>query len=334
MIIRKSPAKHATHTDWFNMLDIDEYIRPSALAAIALCNGRARAEMTVCKRFPWIRDVLSSGAADQGTRAHQVIARTISEGFCNNWKDNEKAAENAIRLMYGLEAWAKDATKYSITFAYNTIRELSKVFEVRVLVEHHFKGNSIGIPRGGTADLVLLCYIGGKLIQVVVIDWKTGFTYQGLAEDSVQLGAYGAMAQEECKPQEGTTVYLVSGRRKEVSRCLYDSINIHGVKQYVQTVADRAREQNQTTRATLAGCRYCLALCFCKTARRKIMEATKTDKIRTTLEACELFQFIGDSESADKMQLFEDMRLASEFVKSGKKLCERFALLTTERANQ
>ncbi len=56
--------------------------------------------------------------------------------------------------------------------------------------------------------------------------------------------------------------------------------------------------------------------------------------VQQSLEACEMFSFIGETENVQKMQLFEDMKLALEFCKQGKKLSERFALLTTERANQ
>lgn len=243
-------------------------LRPSSLEAIEACPGRAFMEEQVCQLVPALDDITSE-AAQQGTWGHEVLASIAKEAFIGDWSGADAVIAGIEPRMTHLELWCKDAVRSCLTYLLGLLRRLtSDGYHVQVLAETHLDGTHLGIPRGGTADLILLVSDrDGRLIDVHIIDWKCGFVYQGEAADHLQLGTYAAMAAKRWDRAKRFIVHLAMGRRREFSSALYQAPELAAISHRIRGVVSAATAQVPVITPSLKACRYCKALPLCRKAR-------------------------------------------------------------------
>jgi hypothetical protein len=254
--------------------DIEEFIRPSSMAAIEKCPGRPTMEARAVAMVPILRD-LCSEPARQGTLGHDVLYGVGRDAFAGDWSRAQQIVAGIEGRMAHLAGWTKDGVRACLAYLCALVATNVRRFaRVDVLGEEHLDGAGIDIPRGGTADLVLLCYdAAGVLVLVIVEDHKLGFVSQGDAADHLQLGAYAVMAHDRWHPRDGVEVHLAAGRRHEFSSALYDSQTIAGVRDRLRRAGAAARVEAPELRPCRKACVYCRALIFCRPARDLIMDA-------------------------------------------------------------
>jgi hypothetical protein len=254
--------------------DIEEFIRPSSLAAIELCPGRPTMEARAVAMIPLLRDMCSEPAR-QGTLGHEVLAGVGRDAFAGDWSRAQAIVAGIEGRMAHLSGWTKDGVRACLAYLCALVATNVRRFaRVDVLEEIRLDGAGIDIPRGGTADLVLLCYdAAGVLSLVVVADWKLGFVSQGEAADHLQLGGYAVMAHDRWRPRLGVEVHLAAGRRHEFTSAHYDAPTVAGVRARLKAAGAAARVAAPELRPCLKACRYCRALLFCRPVRDLIMDA-------------------------------------------------------------
>jgi hypothetical protein len=212
----------------------------------------------------------------------------------------------AIAKMEGalsaLEPWSADAARRCVTYAVGVIeREKATGLDVSIEIEMQLPGASIGIPRGGTADLVVLVRDQGKIVRVVVVDYKLGFLDQGEAADHKQLWAYAVMAARKYEPTMGVEIHLAQGRRRDFSAAWFDLADIENAAEHCKRIAMAAFGADPELRPAIDACRYCKALPMCRAAREEIMKATE-----------ELALFGVDD--TNRMKMAETAKIAGRFA--------------------
>jgi hypothetical protein len=298
---------------------MEEFVRPSSFEAIELCPGRPSMEARAVALIPALRDMCSEPAR-QGTLGHEVIAGMINDAFAGDWSQAAAIIAGMEGRMAGLAYWCKDAVRHCIAYAFDLIRRhVPRYCRIEVLTERKLAGRGIKVPRGGSADLVLLCYDdAGVLDLVVVVDWKCGFTYQGEAADHLQLGCYAVMCADAFGPRHGVDVHLAMGRRHEFSSAHYDGATIEGVRLRITAAGARARTADPELRACLKACRYCRALTTCGAAREFMM---------TTINEVQHF----GADPADRVQLAEVAALAKRFAADADALAKHWRAQEAEK---
>lgn len=304
------------------MTDLLAFLRPSSLAAIELCPGRPAMEARAVQQVPELRD-LCSEPARQGTLGHEVLAGVASDAFAGDWSRAQAIIAGIEGRMAHLAGWTKDGVRaclaYLCTLVATAVRRFARV---GVLEEVHLDGAGIDIQRGGTADLVLLCYdTTGALALVIVADWKLGWVSQGDAADHLQLGAYAVMAHDHWHPRDGVEVHLAAGRRHEFSSALYDAATIAGVRDRIKSAVHEAMADAPELRPCLKACRYCRALLFCRPARDLIMDAR---------DQLALFGF----DPAGRLDLQDAAALAKRFAQDAKAVLDAHRAAEADRASQ
>lgn len=254
--------------------DIEEFIRPSSAEAIEKCPARPTMEARAVAMVPILRD-LCSEPARQGSKGHGVLYGVTVDAFAGDWSNAQAVISGIESRMAGLAGWTKDGVRACMAYVCALIAAATRRFaRVEVLGEEHLDGAGIDTPRGGTADLVLLCYnAAGALVLVIVEDHKLGFVSQGEAADHLQLGAYAVMAWDRWCPIGGVEVHLAAGRRHEFSSAHYDAQAIAGVRDRLRRAVAAARVPAPELRPCRKACVYCRALIFCRPAREFIMDA-------------------------------------------------------------
>ncbi len=290
-----------------------DFIRPSSLEALALCPARAQMEARACALVPALADYASEPAR-QGSMAHAVIAAVLADCAAGDWRTAPAILAGLGPRMAGLARWAADATQACLRYALDLVRSLLERFAaVDVLVEQHLDGAGIGVPRGGSADLVLLCRAvhGGAVIRVVIADWKTGFLSQGDAADHLQLAAYSVMAWDRYRPQS-IEAHLAMGRRREFTAALYREPEIEFARLACRAAANAARDPAAEIRPSLKACRYCRALPLCRPA---------TETIMTAADSLALF----GASPHERLALQDRIAVAQRFAETGRALLKEWA---------
>lgn len=283
---------------------IEDFIRPSAMEPIELCPGRPTMEARAIALMPFLSQ-MESEPARQGTMGHNVIAGVISDCCAGNWKNANEVLVGLESRMQGLAYWCKDAVRTCINYAFDLVRRyIPKYDTIEVFSELHLDGTGIHIERGGTADLVVLCYnkygYQLELDLVVIADWKTGFVSQGEAADHLQLACYAVMAADEFAPKSAIIPHLVMGRRKEHSSALYQQNAIEGARRRIIRAINAAQSSEPELRPCLKACRYCKAITLCRHLRNYLMHAQE-----------ELAMFGIDPEN--RLAMVEAAKLAKRF---------------------
>lgn len=257
----------------------EKYIRPSALGAIAECEGRPLMEARVVELDgePPVSEV-----ADLGTDGHRRIYEAIeSWKLCQEtgehgaeWGDTIAAACNAA-TEDGVDGWTVICIQRCLEFARDIITKHG-IEPDNVLGEHQLDMASVGfkqLANSGRADLVLV--VPGKL--VIVVDWKLGFIDQGDATEHDQTQAYAAAAAETFQATE-VQVFLVQPRAPKLHRITgakYDAQDLRDNRAWTASVLTLARAANPRLTAGYQQCLHCRALTRCPEARRFIMDASE-----------------------------------------------------------
>lgn len=302
--------------------DIEEFIRSSAMAAIEACPGRPTMEARAVALVPFLRD-LCSEPARQGSKGHGVLFGVTVDAFAGDWSNAQAVIAGIEGRMAGLAGWTKDGVRACMAYVCALIAAATRRFaRVDVLGEEHLDGAGIDIPRGGTADLVLLCYdAAGTLALVIIEDHKLGFVSQGDAADHLQLGGYAVMAWDRWHPRQGVEVHLAAGRRHAFSSALYDAPTITGVRDRLKSAVHEAKADAPELRPCLKACRYCRALLFCRPAREMIMDAR---------DDLALFGF----DPADRLALQDAAALAKRFAQDADAVLKQARAVEADRTSR
>jgi hypothetical protein len=295
---------------------VEQYIRPSSLGALHLCPGRAIMEARAVEREPLLAR-LESPQAKEGILGHMWVAQTLTMllDASDGWTD---AAEAFDRLAPGyrhLSEWTRAGARRCVSYAVALHkREMSVGWQkVETFIEQKLSGKHCGIPRGGTADLILVCH-GRTMRKVVIQDHKLGFLDQGDAATSAQLAAYAVMAWDRWEPKT-VEIHMAQGRIRAFTAATYDAEVIDAVRVSISYLATIARGQAHgeipELIPSIGACRYCKALALCAAARRRIMHA---------LQESALFGV----EIADRLELDEDATLARRFAEDVRALQKKW----------
>jgi hypothetical protein len=255
-------------------VNIERFIRPSSLGAIALCNGRPTMEAAVVEAEG---EPTSSPVADLGTDLHARTQQAI-EGWKlaqetgehgATWGDTIALACNEATAD-GVDSWSVRCLQLALEFARDLIAK-HDIHPDNVLTEHRLDMASLGFTKGGTADLVLV--VPEKL--VVVIDWKYGFLDQGDADDHDQTSAYAAAAAEtfDC---DKVLVYLCQPRAEKAHRysgAEYPAETLRKNRAWTAAVIRLARGADPQLDPSYAACVHCRALTRCAAAKEYIVRA-------------------------------------------------------------
>lgn len=285
------------------MPDIEAFIRPSALEQLDLCAGSALLQALVVERWG---QPGSSEQAEAGAYAHAAIALSLSQ---------RSRILVALTTLHADEFTIAMAQR-CLDFAWMLI-DLHQIEPEHVLPEHHLACSAWGLPRGGTADLVLVV----PFKKLFVIDWKTGFLDQGDAVDHVQIMAYGCAGAETFRVPYVEVILFQPRlpRAERVTRASFDAEQVRQGLAYVREVTARAREQLTAaqngmaleTRAGYQQCKYCRALPFCRTARTYMQDAIEVQEL------------IGATTPPEWGSLADAAKLAESFAEASKELVKR-----------
>lgn len=246
-------------------IDIERFIRPSALTKLSLCPAAARMEATVVDRFgePEI-----SIEADVGTRIHWYVAEAIKRArdTASGWDDiiamvcSEAASE--------MDTWSVRCIRLCIEFAGELIKE-HRIERSHILVEHELDMEGAGFRQRGTADLVLVI----PFHLVIVVDWKCGHLDQGEAVDHDQIMAYAIAAAVTFK-SSSVIVHLFQPRADKPRRESAAGFNAKALMANAAwsiAVTARAREENPELMPSYHACHHCKALHRCQAAKEWTM---------------------------------------------------------------
>lgn len=253
-----------------------DFIRPSAIKAISLCNGRPRMEAAVVNAYG---EPPASEEAAVGTILHAAVQEIIE-----HWKLCQETGElgaewgDAIALtINNLGAKHPDLSSYDLwclEFAARYARDLIVKHEVHpdnVLTEQRLDMLDVGIGRGGTADLVLV--VPHK--RVIVTDWKFGHLETDAADENDQTATYGGAAAATFKVRE-VEVHLVQPRAEKHARATaatFDANALDAQNAWTRAVVALASSPDPQLAASYDACKHCRALTRCKEAKDAIMNA-------------------------------------------------------------
>ncbi len=284
-----------------------EFIRPSSLAAIELCPGRPVMEARALAAVPAIGR-LERAVARQGTLGHEAIAQTLALIYHGPArKAPGLALAQMAEAMAGLQEWTRDGVRRCVAYVVALMDDLERDGRAPVLhVELKLSGKGINVPRGGTADVVI---VAGDL--VIVEDHKLGFLDQGDAADHLQLGAYAVMAWDRFRPRE-VQVHLAQGRIRAFTAATFDAAAIEATRRRCALAVAGAEQAAPLLRPSIDACRYCKAITNCRALRERIMIAT--DELA----------LLG-AEPEDRLRLAEDAALARRFAEEARELAKTWS---------
>lgn len=286
-------------------LNLDKYIRPSSLGAIALCEGRPTMEAHVVQLDG------EPPASEVATLGHDLHAR--AQHCIEGWKTGEDWARSILWETGNAEDQGVDSWSiYCLRAALETVRDLVAKHGIQpdnVLTEQRLDMASLGFPQGGTADVILV--IPGDL--VVVIDFKFGFVDQGEAADHDQLQAYAAAASETYTASRVLVVLLQPRAEKanRITQARFDADALRANRSWTMAVINLARGNNPRLTAGYSQCQFCRALPRCPEARKYIMDAK------------EALEIVGKPlDAAGFGALADAAKLADKFAETGKDIAK------------
>jgi hypothetical protein len=246
--------------------------RPSALTKIAACPGSPVMEAAVIAKFGEPRE---DDAASVGTIGHTWVARGIHAWKVAIFPENDRLASWGEVIAdtcnkattAGVDGWTVACIQMCLEFARDMIAK-HEVEPDDVLVEHHLDMSTFGLPRGGTADLILVL----PFKKVIVVDWKLGFLDQGDADDHDQLMGYGIAAATTFKAQQ-IEVALYQPRAEKLrraSRATFDSASIKANLAWLEAVLRRSRAADPVLEPSYA-CLNCAANTRCPALKEWIV---------------------------------------------------------------
>ncbi len=243
------------------------YIRPSKLTQLSLCAGAGWMEQAVVERFG---EPTSAPEAGLGTVMHGIMANII-QGWISGGEWGRQVAQNlAVAKVGGIDSWSI----HCLTLACEFFMALVTKFEISpegVMVEHKLDGQDLGLPNGGTADVVLVV----PFEQVILVDWKFGFVEQDDADEHDQLASYAIMAGRTFMTEK-VLVYVFQPRaEKHATAGQFDGEALKANEDWVRSVTAAAQDRDSELAAGYEQCRHCKALPFCPEAKEFIMRASE-----------------------------------------------------------
>lgn len=258
-------------------------------------------EALACERMPGLAE-RSSPAALQGTWGHEAVAQTLALIYADQGRmDDGEALAHMAPMIGRLEPWTQDGVRRCVAYAVALVAQAERETERRasIVIERHLDGAGIDIPRGGTADLVILAGT-----RAVVADWKLGFLDQGPAAEHRQLHAYAVMCWDRYEVDR-VDIHIAQGRIRKWSAAAFDAASIEQAREATRHIVATARKDDPPLHAHIDACRYCKALPWCREAREHIM-----------LTASEAALFGLNYE--DRARMDEDAKLAARFAQAVK----------------
>jgi len=241
-------------------------IRPSALERLSLCPGSAHMEAAV-------RETVSddSTEATLGSLMHAAVAECIERGVKQGVPFSDLFSSD-MQLRYPLDAWSWTCVERCVDFAVALVSKY-EITPDNILVEHKLDGADLGLPNGGTADLILV-----KPFEfVLIVDWKGGFIVQDDADSHDQLMAYAIMAGRTFNVKS-VHVYLYQPRAEESARAtaaLFNAAALKSNEAWVRQVAADAQDPDADLRPSFNACKFCKALGVCPAAKEMVMRASE-----------------------------------------------------------
>lgn len=273
----------------------DKFIRPSALAAIALCPARPTMEAAVVSAEG---ELPSSDEAVTGTSLHGFSQQGVEAWKAgSSWDDAIALACNGA-AQSGHNAW----DIWCLRFALEAVRDLIIQHEIEpesVLTEHTLDMVAMGFTQGGTSDVVLVK--PGKL--VIIAEYKFGFLDQGDADAHDQTSIYAGAAAETfaCDKVE---VRLIQPRAEKANRntgATYDGDTLRANRAWTAAVIRRARVDDPELEPSYAACVHCKALTRCAAAKEHFMRAKAAlELIGPPVDADARGELIGAAKLAQK----------------------------------
>lgn len=289
---------------------VEDFIRPSALFALADCPAYAAMSAAVVNAFG---EPPKAAEASMGDLAHEwgesgvrmLIADIDGEPF-------EELADLDTVLRELDAAMREDervdrGVRFCVAYYVRFIHDLAKkhgIAPMNILVEHHLGLNGLGMSRGGKADCILIV----PFHLVIVVDLKAGYDEQDDAEDHDQIATYctGAACDFQTPKVIGFICAPRSPREKRRTGAEFDGDALRDTAAWVQAVANRARAANPELCPGFNQCRYCRALTRCAAAKEFFMHLK------------EALEFIGEPTDADAWGLLASaVKLATKFGKDG-----------------
>jgi len=253
------------------MKSLNDFIRPSSLAAIAQCPGRPTMEAAIVNLEG---DQPDSPEASMGHQGHEIIGRNIEcwrlsqepGGLGKSWDEIIAQAADETTAA-GMSSWDSWCVRFCLEFARDAIRKYG-IEADNVLVEHRMGMADLGMA-GGTADLILV----DPFKQVIVIDWKLGYVEQQEAADNDQLQAYGVSAASEFKTK-AVLVYVVTPRAEKDYRITAGKFDAKALEEsacWTRAVVARAQSTNPELAPDYSACVYCRALRSCPAVKEHLV---------------------------------------------------------------
>lgn len=244
----------------------EKRIRPSKLEALSGCPGMALMEAAVIELYG---EPEESEEATLGTNLHEYARRSVEA-----WKSGVewgKAIADACNQAAadGVDGWSVTCLQRALEY----VRDLIAKHDIQpenVLTEHRLDMAAVGLPRGGTSDLILI--VPFKL--VIVVDYKMGFVDQGDADEHDQTSAYACAAALEFQCKR-VLVYINQPRAERERRfqgAVYDAEALRNAAAWIAAVLRRARGDNPAITPCYTSCVYCAALRHCPAAERFIVD--------------------------------------------------------------
>lgn len=287
-------------------MNIEKYIRPSSLGAIALCSARPTMEAHVVAIEG---EPAASAVADLGNalhdRAEAIVLSVVAGTF--GW---EEAIEHEAANMAaeGVDSWSIYCVRYAVGIVASLVRKHNIEID-NILTEHSLDMASLGFAQDGTADVILV--VPGEL--VIVADHKFGFVDQGEASEHDQISAYAAAAVETFNAKRVIVALIQPRAEKEnrITQASFDADSLRKNRAWTQSVINLARAENPPLTAGYEQCKFCRALHRCPEARKKFMDAK------------EALEIIGKPLDADGFgELADSAKLADKFAEVGKDMAK------------
>lgn len=296
------------------MKTLEDFYRPSSIAACDLCEGRPRMEAAVANMRE-TRDELTPEEAKEaalGTAAHNICASVAAR-----WQTlrGERRLVDIADEQLGqippaiLDRWTRACVRWSCEYRQALIDQYRPDPE-DVLIEQHLAGDEFGISRGGTADFVIVI----PYDLVIVVDDKYGFLDKGDASQHDQLASYAIMAAHSFHCRE-VIIHLVQPRAERDRRATaakFNAATILRTAEWTCEISGRVRDPNAELHASYDACQTCSALPFCLEARSYIMRA---------IEAAEMIE---PSSPADWGRLCDAVKLAGKWSEDTYKLLRQY----------
>lgn len=243
------------------------FVRPSAIGAIAACNGRPFMEDAVVSAFgePSTSEIAEVGNAVDGFMGKGIEAWKAGA----EWGDAIADACNQAAAS-GLNRYDVFCIQISIEF----IRDLVAKHDAErdnVMTQHWLDMSAYGINRGGTCDVAIV--IPFKLL--IIVDEKAGYIDQGDASEHDQTMVYGVAGAETFKVPE-VEVYLFQPRNEKSRRITgtkFNAVSLRKNAAWTSAIVRLAMAENPEIKPGYEQCKYCKALTRCAAAKEYFMLA-------------------------------------------------------------